>query len=288
MALQEYFQDFREHAFGEHEERAAMLRAFDLCAPDILRRADAFNWSLPELKRALTALVATLDALHHAQFIYRKGRKANVLWAHREVNLFKMGHDPIDLDFESLKAAAAEYLTRPAVQCAYLDWLVLDALVFYEVSLFSHKMLATRFGTKRIEWAFIFGPRSPTVYWTARLAFWLVGAVVLFAVPLYFAFRALAEQNQGPALWLAAIPAVVTISRALGFFGRRRVARENTMLLGKMTAVYQHLGSQTISPRRMRELIDDAAKAGVVFDGAVFALVDRMVAADPTAFVRPS
>jgi hypothetical protein len=44
------------------------------------------------------------------------------------------------------------------------------------------------------------------------------------------------------------------------------------------------LGEKTISPRKLREELDSAAAAGVVFDSAVFTIVDRIVARDPTAF----
>jgi hypothetical protein len=71
----------------------------------------------------------------------------------------------------------------------------------------------------------------------------------------------------------------------ISYPGRSRVMRENVGLMTKTQAVYDHIGGDTISARRLREMVDFASRAGVVFDGAVFAIIDRMVAADPTAFV---
>jgi hypothetical protein len=46
------------------------------------------------------------------------------------------------------------------------------------------------------------------------------------------------------------------------------------------------LGERTISPRKLREKVDAATADGIAFDGAVTAIVDRMVARDPAAFIH--
>jgi hypothetical protein len=160
-------------------------------------------------------------------------------------------------------------------------------LVFYELALFSMRMMATRLGTKRIDWAFFIGRRSLVFYQLAHLALQLVSLAALVVAPLWFGLKALEKGNIGTALALGAVPVLSVGSWLFNIPGRRRVRRENTAMTAAMAAVYDHLGGPTISPRRLRELVDDAAKVGAVFDGAVFALVDRMTAADPTALVRP-
>ena len=49
--------------------------------------------------------------------------------------------------------------------------------------------------------------------------------------------------------------------------------------------MYHILGTDTISPRKLKESLDKGAEAGVVLDGAVYTIVDRMIARDPTAFI---
>jgi hypothetical protein len=46
------------------------------------------------------------------------------------------------------------------------------------------------------------------------------------------------------------------------------------------------LADRIISPRKLREKLDLAAADGIVVDGAVTAIVDRMVARDPAAFIH--
>jgi hypothetical protein len=58
-----------------------------------------------------------------------------------------------------------------------------------------------------------------------------------------------------------------------------------TTLLQHLIDLYRILADNTISPRKLKESLDAAAAAGVVLDGAVFAIVDRLIALDSTAFV---
>jgi hypothetical protein len=46
------------------------------------------------------------------------------------------------------------------------------------------------------------------------------------------------------------------------------------------------LGHKAISPRKLRERMDAATADGIVFDGAITAIVDRMIAREPTAFIH--
>ena len=49
--------------------------------------------------------------------------------------------------------------------------------------------------------------------------------------------------------------------------------------------LYGILGDITISPRKLKESLDKAVAVGVSLDGAVFTIVDRAIARDPTAFI---
>jgi hypothetical protein len=52
-----------------------------------------------------------------------------------------------------------------------------------------------------------------------------------------------------------------------------------------MDDVYQQLGGYVISPTSLRDSINKPVDKGVVFDGALFAIVDRAVKRDDTALV---
>ncbi|WP_321884721.1 hypothetical protein [Paraburkholderia bannensis] len=61
--------------------------------------------------------------------------------------------------------------------------------------------------------------------------------------------------------------------------------RKNKALLARMLDLYRILGDSTISPRLLKDALDRAAEEGVVLDGAVFSIVDRIIVKDATAFV---
>jgi hypothetical protein len=56
-------------------------------------------------------------------------------------------------------------------------------------------------------------------------------------------------------------------------------------LLKHLRDLYGILGDITISPRKLKENLDKVVTAGIPLDGAVFTIVDRAIARDPTAFI---
>jgi hypothetical protein len=81
-------------------------------------------------------------------------------------------------------------------------------------------------------------------------------------------------------MWLIALAL-----QAISYPARRRARRKAAALLQYLIDLYSILGGNTVSPRKLRETLDTAAAAGVVLDGAVFTIVDRLTALDPTAFI---
>ena len=71
------------------------------------------------------------------------------------------------------------------------------------------------------------------------------------------------------------------ISAPVRWKARRKAGR----LLALMSDAYAQLNNSVISPVRLRDVLNKAAEAGVMFDGALFAIVDRAIKRDETAFV---
>jgi hypothetical protein len=52
-----------------------------------------------------------------------------------------------------------------------------------------------------------------------------------------------------------------------------------------MHNAYRMLGGPVVDPTRVQRALDAAAEKGAVWDGAVYAVLNRVIARDPTAWV---
>jgi hypothetical protein len=74
----------------------------------------------------------------------------------------------------------------------------------------------------------------------------------------------------------------------LRLLGRQlpKTALENKAeLWDLMHAAYRTLDGPIVDPTRVKRALDAAAKKGAVWDGTVFAILNRVIARDPTAWV---
>jgi len=171
------------------------------------------------------------------------------------------------------------------VRTNHFDWLYLDTLVFSEFEAVAEEVFIRGMGT-RTNWAAVCARGNEGKY---------VSLLILFG-----ALRFAAAYVSGPAAayWLHRYGHDVAAMWAVGlwgaavFFGwityplRRRARRKGQRLLTHLLELNRMLGDKTISPRKLREKVDAATADGIAFDGAVTAIVDRMVARDPAAFIH--
>jgi hypothetical protein len=270
------------------------------------------RWILPDLRRkalndSITVqqyrdivAVAWLNAktlfyaLHCNAHAPQDDEKPRLFWLHFELSSFNPGLSFLRrgdkargfaISKDDLVRAAAHYLKHPEVRTTHFDWLYLDTLVFYEIEAVAEDVFVRGMGT-RTNWAAVYARGNEWRY---------VSLLILFGV-----LRFAAAYLSGPAVayWLHRYGHDVAAVWTVGLWGatiifgwttyplRRRLRRKGQTLLTHLLELYRMLGERTISPRKLREKVDAATADGIAFDGAVTAIVDRMVARDPAAFIH--
>lgn len=245
------------------------------------RGATAKQYYEDILWRAWNTIDKLFDALHSHWYNADEKEKPRFFWRHQSFNFFKL-NDPtrgFDIDRGELSAAAADYLKSKGARTDRLDWVFLDAIVFAEL-----ESLAQVVFEARSPMAAAFANRSEGRYLLLRLVLWLLsfafnfvvwpgGAIYLFAIdhPIWATIV-----GGWWVVWLIAM--IVTSPK------RWRARRKAKRLLEYLIGFYGMLNQETISPRKLKEALDVATADGVVLDGAVFTIIDRMLARDPTAF----
>ena len=210
----------------------------------------------------------------------------NYYWVHQNFNVLNAGEETRSkLEKYQLTQAAATYLARPELQTNFIDWCFLDALVFLECDTFAYKLMSTSFGSSLLNWAFPLAGGNPLKYAFLRVVSWLVGATVFLAIPAALGIYLLANNSVWIGVGILILTGIAIVRRIISAPFKWRVRKDNVRLLQKMLDVYALLSGATISPRKLKESLDGAASAGVVFDQAVFGIVDRMFARDSTVFV---
>jgi len=265
--------------------------------PDLRRKALNDSITVQQYRDIVAAAwlnAKTLfQALHYNAHSPQHDEKPQYFWLHKDLSSFsgasvlQLGNKArgFAISKDDLVRAAAHYLKHPEVRANHFDWLYLDTLVFSEFEAIAERVLMHGMGT-RTNWAAVYARGNEWRY---------VSLLILFGV-----LRFAAAYLSGPAAayWLHRYGHDVGATWTVGlwgaavFFGwityplRRRLRRKGQTLLTHLLELYRMLGERTISPRKLREKVDAATADGIAFDGAVTAIVDRMVARDPAAFIH--
>jgi len=226
-----------------------------------------------------------ISATHEFDYA-NDGYKCTYFWSHLNFNVLNAGKETQSkINKDQLAQAAATYLARPELQTNFVDWCFLDALVFLECDTFAYKLMSTSFASSLLNWAFPLAGGNPLKYALLRVASWLVGVTVFLAMPTALGIYLLANNWVWVGVGLLVMTGIAIARRIISAPFKWRVRKDNVTLLQKMLDVYGLLSGATISPRKLKEALDAAANAGVVFDQAIFGIEDRMFARDSTVFV---
>jgi hypothetical protein len=190
-----------------------------------------------------------------------------------------------DINHELLFQQATEYLQQPEIHTDYFDWLLVDVMVFEELDAYGFHYLATKGSTALLNLPALFANGHPTRYLLWRLAFGTASFGLWVILPMYIAFRSSSGGHTYIAACIALFWGINLAWMILGFPFRRSRRLKSFGLLVHMLGIYSMLGGTTISPRRLRDKINAAARDGVVYRDELFSIIDRILQRDPTSFI---
>lgn len=241
------------------------------------------------LCRARLLAKELFEALHQGIICpqYSKGIKISSYWQHQQFDRIQAGDEKrgFCIDKSKLSATAARYLSQAELQTNAFDWYLLDALVFAGLDEVEAVCMGTKMGTE-IDWAFFIAEGSASKYLLYSSIFGLVGFVLRYVALPVVALCLFDGGHEGFGLTIGAIWILLVAWRLKGIPFRWRRKRKNEEYSNNLFSIYAELGSNALSPRRLKDLLDNTESVGVMLDGAVFILVDRMMRRDSTAFIR--
>jgi hypothetical protein len=217
----------------------------------------------------------------------------HLLWQHVQFTQFISAASVEELEFPiddvaRLKGIATEYLADPSLQNPYLDWVIIDTLIFTELTLYFHEVMKARYG---LAYA-VTGKR-----WKAIL-------FRLFSVPATFAFGWIApgalcwwlypEFPAGAAIAAAAyyLLSIYLLGRYLIRLALYRVRtgktprRETFERLAAMGAAYFEMREDTIHVPSLKKAIQHAKDLGAEWGPHVLSILDNVTARNSTTWMR--
>jgi hypothetical protein len=257
--------------------------------PSLKANAITGKWTPEQFRerciRAFRAMVDLFYALHSNADSYTKANeKPRYYWMHQNFEILRANDASrgLSIQKDEMLRVAAVYLSYPEIRSNKLDWLLLDSIVFAELDAFSFYLTSQDFSTGI---ASTVANNNPAKYFALLALFKVLGfalGFLLLPVIAYFA-NSWGHEMTGLAIWGLWIISIVW--SLIGLPSRWKRRRKNKALLGQMLELYRLLGDSTISPRLLKDALDKAVAEGVVLDGSVFSIVDRLIAKDATTFV---
>jgi hypothetical protein len=224
------------------------------------------------------------DALHSG--LTDEKTKPQYFWRHQGFNVLRTDDRTRGFDIlkDSLLSVAALYLGHLDMRTNRFDWLFLDAIVFQELEAYGEHVFLRKAGTG-MNWAAVFAQGNEWKYHGFQILFSLIGFALNFLVLPVAAYYLAVHDHPIGAMITAGVWTISIVLAIISYPARRRARRKAAAVLQHLIDLYRILADKTISPRKLKESLDAAAAAGVVLDGAVFTIVDRLIARDSTAFI---
>lgn len=238
-----------------------------------------------QLAHARRLLNDLYDALHPPRSDNNEVRPS-IVWRRETFDPLRTNDDTrgFSISKELLTNVAAEYLARPELQSDYFDWLLLDALIFMELDAFGNHVVNVKGGTG-FNWGSTLANGSQAQYIAFSFLFGLIGFGIRYVAPAILILYLLDKKYTTLASGIAVAWVGYLALLLFTYPARWRTRRKAKKLLQHLLDVYEKVGGETISPRKLKETLDQAVAEGVVLDGAVFGIVDRMIARDPAVFL---
>jgi len=189
-----------------------------------------------------------------------------------------------------LLSAAADYLARPWMQHNEIDWILLDALIYSEITTSHESMI--RYPLGRINWAYAFaGGDIKKMIWTRLKMSWLVWIIRYLLPPAIIAALFFLGYQTATLVTAALYLGYLTVHLFLWPSRHRERKKEESGLhqaserIYNMITVYHFCSPPVISPITLQKQLAKATDAGAFFDGSVFAILNRVIARDREVFL---
>ncbi len=221
-------------------------------------------------------------------------QKEQLIWFHMSTEVIQ-GEDMENLpgiDYQSLSETASSYLSNSWMQHDYIDWILLDSLIYAEIKDFreQHLMGAT-YGDLNWSYAFHEGDSNKQM-WTEfllpKVIFSLRYIIPATTIAILFYFNL-----EKTTVIVGAIYALYLLLRLVCWPKRNSQKREITLRKNKSEKIYEWMGrvyvccsTPIISPGVIRKMLYDGAEDGRLFNGVVYALVDSIFLKNPI-FLKP-
>ena len=284
-----------DHDAYEESSQVIINREWhDFVLPTLNARAAKQSWPARDyhlaLVRARQSIWSLFEAVHQVGHSDENYKRPKFVWIHRRTDISELtvmaGDDKrgFSIDKADLLQAAAEYLAHPETSTNMLDWQFLDAIVFQELDAFAYQVFYQRAGLG-VNWAAHFANKNLAKYYLLQFLFGIAGFIVSYLLFPALAIFLLANGHAISGVVVGGVWAVSMVLKAIAYPARRRTLKKVAELLKNLAEVYGILGNSTISPGKLKAALDTADASGVALDGAVFTIVDRMIARDATAFI---
>lgn len=229
------------------------------------------------------------------------------IWHHRDDlvgEFMKKGYadtEEFELRATLITSFASDFLARDWIDSRYVEWLIVDSLVCNRIRQFGAAILDSDLPLKDVPFAgeaALAGSGMEAVLFgqvRAKVARWLIRLLLLLILPLATGWHGLRDGNTPLIVAGAAISAMyltwsmyTTIRSELGKLLGRQSATPLQIKLDLWNVMhnsYRYLRGPVVDPTRVLKALDAAAEKGATWDGAIYAILNRVVGRDPSAWL---
>jgi hypothetical protein len=311
---------FAEIMHSETPRRAALRHVAEIVCCYSARQKEGFAQTKDRLEDARHLFSQLLSSVvspgifpggadHNTADSLMSSLKLNEIWQHRtdlHHELFNTGYEETNDTFlyrPYIHSVAAAVIERPWLDSHFMEWVIVDSLVCDEVRQFGRSILEGKIF--RLRDVFLVGRDALDLKGIAKILIgiaramvirWLVRLLLFLALPVFGIWYG-ARSGTWWLLYSCGTVAVIYLccsgyitlrAGIMRLFGRQLPKTRLQIKLELWTSMhdaYRMLNGPLIDPTRVNRALEAAAEKGAVWDGAVYAVLNRVIARDPAAWV---
>lgn len=216
------------------------------------------------------------------------------VWFHQD-NFLSSGfvnmNDLPKINRNDLISVAATYLANPWMKNDKIDWIFIDSLIFAEISAYSEFILSGQ-AVGKLNWSYALSEGNLVKAYWFHVTKYLVAAVARYIIPpiiIYALYKLHSEDAAmvAGALYLAYLLLHFTLwpKRYRDRKSKEKLLKEHTDRLQTMLSAYCYCNPPVISLATLRQYLNKAVEAGAIFEGSLFAIIDRVEETRGEAFL---